>query len=217
MPSREEILARTRGGRAATPLPASEEIRSLLVDRIADPLASLIQELEAVSGKAFISSETWLPRDLSAYLERAGAKRVILSRDVPVTVLRRRIETVFAGEVLDVRDPGPAKTPFKESLAQFDTGVTGCAALVAETGTVLLASSPEQPRSASLLPERHVVVARASQVVGTLAEALSRFPVGSLPTALTLVTGPSRTADIEKVLVLGVHGPRELAVFILND
>jgi L-lactate dehydrogenase complex protein LldG len=85
---------------------------------------------------------------------------------------------------------------------------------VAETGSVVLASSPDEPRARSLLGDVHVSLLREDRIVADLAELLAR--VGELPSALAIVTGPSRTADIEQTLVIGAHGPREVHVVLLS-
>jgi L-lactate dehydrogenase complex protein LldG len=93
--------------------------------------------------------------------------------------------------------------------------VSGAAALVAETGSVLLAADRTPVRSATVLARRHVVVAREADLVPDLAAALERHPPVAGASWSGFVTGPSRTADIEKRLVLGVHGPLALDVLLL--
>jgi len=92
-------------------------------------------------------------------------------------------------------------------------GVSRAAYGIAATGSVVVASSPDEPRSRHLLPEVHVSLLRQDAVVPDLA-ALFAALAGKLPSALAIVTGPSRSADIEQRLVVGVHGPREVHVVI---
>jgi L-lactate dehydrogenase complex protein LldG len=112
-----------------------------------------------------------------------------------------------SGAVLD----DPAYDAF--ALDGFDAVVTGCAAAAAETGTIALDGTAGQGRRAiSLIPDRHVCVVRAEQVVQTVPELLARLD----PTRpLTLVSGPSATSDIELQRVEGVHGPRTLIVVLV--
>ncbi|QIX60936.1 hypothetical protein FY528_10030 [Hymenobacter lutimineralis] len=105
-------------------------------------------------------------------------------------------------------------------IAHAAASLTTCEALVARTGSVLVSSATGSGRRLSIYPERHLVLARTSQVVADIADALQvlQSPMGDkLPSMFSLTTGPSRTADIEKTLVLGAHGPRAIALFLLDD
>jgi L-lactate dehydrogenase complex protein LldG len=85
---------------------------------------------------------------------------------------------------------------------------------LADPGSVVLAASPEEPRARSLLPEVHVTVVTEDRVLPGLDELLARLE-GDIPSSLAIVSGPSRSADIEQILTLGVHGPREEHVVIM--
>jgi L-lactate dehydrogenase complex protein LldG len=85
---------------------------------------------------------------------------------------------------------------------------------IAETGSVVLASSPEEPRARSLLPWTHVSLLREDRVLADLDELFARVR-DDVPSALAIVTGPSRTADIEQTLMIGVHGPGEVHVVLM--
>jgi L-lactate dehydrogenase complex protein LldG len=99
--------------------------------------------------------------------------------------------------------------------------LTGAVAGIAETGTLLLASGPEAPTTLNFLPDNHVVVLEASQIVGAYEDALDRLREsqgpGCLPRAVNFITGPSRSADIEQTIQLGAHGPRRLHVLLVED
>ncbi len=107
-----------------------------------------------------------------------------------------------------------------EVVTQWDAstqvGLTGAQAAIAETGTLVLIGAPEHPLSASLVPAIHLAVLPASQIYPGMAEAL-KIPAIRRATAATLISGPSRTADIEMTLTVGVHGPGEVHVFCLTD
>lgn len=101
-----------------------------------------------------------------------------------------------------------------------DVGLTLCESLIARNGSVLLSNGNAAGRRLSIYPNQHVVVAYASQLVLDLKDAFNLIKQkygNNLPTMLSVTTGPSRTADIEKTLVLGAHGPKELFVFLLDD
>jgi len=106
----------------------------------------------------------------------------------------------------------------RESEFSDDAGISSADYGVAETGTLALLARPGQGRAVSLLPPLHIAVLRTSRIVlelGALFEAVTS-EAGELPSALSFITGPSRTADIELVLTIGVHGPRELHLIMLG-
>jgi L-lactate dehydrogenase complex protein LldG len=112
--------------------------------------------------------------------------------------------------------------PFFETdkdFEQAEVGFTLCEALIARNGSILLSNSGRAGRRLSIYPPIHIVLAYTSQLVPDLKDGfkLIKTKYGSqLPSMISTVTGPSRTADIEKTLVLGAHGPKELFVFLLD-
>jgi L-lactate dehydrogenase complex protein LldG len=103
----------------------------------------------------------------------------------------------------------------REDQASAEIGLTGCDGAIAETGTVALLSGPGRSRTVSLLPPVHVAVLRSGDVVFTMKEFL-RLHAKALESAAccSFITGPSRTADIELTLTLGVHGPGRVVVVV---
>lgn len=104
-------------------------------------------------------------------------------------------------------------------LERCDAGISGCECLVAQTGGILVTSSSSGGRALSVLPPHHVVIASDAQLVGDLADAfaLLRRNHSELPAFASFITGPSRTGDIERILVLGAHGPKKLTVLLVTD
>ena len=104
-------------------------------------------------------------------------------------------------------------------------GVTSAFAAVAETATLMIASGPDSPATMNFLPDTHVVVLPASRVVGPLEDAWDRLratrdgplAASSMPRTINLVTGPSRTGDIEQKIEMGAHGPRRLHLIVVED
>jgi L-lactate dehydrogenase complex protein LldG len=113
-----------------------------------------------------------------------------------------------------------AGVPFEsdeESLEKINVGITGCEFVIARLGSIMVSSKTS--RRLNVYPEIHVVIAYANQLVDDLKdafEAVQRKYSGKLPSLLSVITGPSRTADIEKTLVMGAHGPRELFVILVE-
>ena len=106
-----------------------------------------------------------------------------------------------------------------KDFLQAEVGITLCESLIARNGSVLVSNGPAAGRRLSIYPHHHIVVAYTSQLVLDLKDALAKIKAkyaDRLPTMISTITGPSRTADIEKTLVLGAHGPKELIVFLLE-
>ena len=112
-----------------------------------------------------------------------------------------------------------SRSTAKTDLEKVSAGITGCDALVAQTGSVLLTARSAGGRALSVLPVHHVVIATSEQLVPDLPAAfqlLERKYAPNFPSFMTFITGPSRTGDIERVLVLGAHGPRKLTVILIE-
>lgn len=105
------------------------------------------------------------------------------------------------------------------NLDECDAAITTCEALVARTGSMVLTAASESGRSVSVYAPIHICVAYTSQLVYDVKDALQGIKekyAGNLPSLITFATGPSRTADIEKTLVVGVHGPKEVYCFLVD-
>ncbi len=103
-------------------------------------------------------------------------------------------------------------------------GVTACFAGIAETGTLMLISGPESPTRNNFLPDTHIVVLRAAQVVASYEDGWTRLRAARhaagqspMPRTVNFITGPSRTGDIEQRIELGAHGPRRLHIVLIED
>ncbi|GAB4482417.1 MAG: hypothetical protein OHK0031_05000 [Anaerolineales bacterium] len=165
-------------------------------------LEKFIAELGALSASAERLAPGEAAPRLAEFLRERGIERV----QVWQRIRGLNLDELRAAGIRLESEPAP----------EIAAGLTGALCAIAESGTLLLPGEAETPLTASLLPPLHLVVLPASQIVATLAEALALPPVKSSP-ALTLVTGPSRTADIEMALTIGVHGPGELRVFVIDD
>jgi L-lactate dehydrogenase complex protein LldG len=181
------------------------------------PPAEMFRErLESVGGHCIIVSGEFgamqaferIIADLEATPLRA--RRIALS-DAPIVERVIREAEIKADEI--------ATCPTASDLFGFDVGVTSAQAAIAETGTLVLESERERHRVVSLLPPVHIAIINASDICLTLGDALAhvrRIGVSDFSPTITFVTGPSRTADIELTLAIGVHGPKELYVIIIE-
>jgi len=119
------------------------------------------------------------------------------------------IDTVFVEE-----------RPETKALERCSVGITGCDALIAQTGSILVTSRSAGGRSLSVLPPHHVVLATPDQLLADLPEAFELLRLkyrDRYPSFAGLITGPSRTGDIERILVLGAHGPRNLTIILVDQ
>ncbi len=108
---------------------------------------------------------------------------------------------------------------YRNQLAAADYAITTCDFLIAQTGTIVFTGENHPSKALTLVPPSVIVISWLSSLVATLADFHRQIKTTGLDKRSSLIyfTGPSRTADIEKKLVLGVHGPRELTVFVIKD
>ena len=108
----------------------------------------------------------------------------------------------------------------KSGLADCDVAITGCDCLVARTGSIVMTAAQKSGRNTSVYAPVHICIAYSNQLVYDVKDALQVVKdkyQQSLPSLITFATGPSRTADIEKTLVVGVHGPKEVYLFLVES
>jgi L-lactate dehydrogenase complex protein LldG len=129
-------------------------------------------------------------------------------------------EIQFVAESIDGKNAFERKR-LKETLSGVELSITGVEYLIADTGTLVTLASPRASRQMSLLPTVHLTLATTDQIYPNMAELfrhIQELHDNDLPgSALTLITGPSRTADIEKTLIKGVHGPMRLLAIVLDE
>jgi L-lactate dehydrogenase complex protein LldG len=211
MNAREEVLGRVRtavaGGAAPAPVArdyrtagqprdlAADELLELLVDRLVDYRA-LVRR----------STTSLVAASVVAALTERGARRIA----VPQGILPAGLDRLEPGIELVGDDPPLTAA----QLDGLDGVLTGCAVAIAETGTIVLDGGTGQGRRIlSLVPDYHLVVVTAAQVVAGVPEALARLDPAR---PQTWISGPSATSDIELDRVEGVHGPRTLEVILCS-
>lgn len=194
-----------RPAKAGKPwLPDGGETREaslyILAEQLAKLKAVLVRVPDAAAGAAAL-----------AELARAKGWKQAASHSAP---LLERVNRSLPCPVWDV-----AESFDKRRLEACDVGITTCECLVAQLGSALVSSRASGGRGLSILPHVHVIVATVDQVVPDLDTAISDVRArngGETPSMLSFITGPSRTGDIERILVLGAHGPKELHVLLIG-
>jgi L-lactate dehydrogenase complex protein LldG len=213
--AKETILWRVR--RATRDVPESERPEDVPVERgyrkeddaereeLVERFAERAAEYKATVHRV---TEDELPRAIEEALERRGVRRLVIPPYLPQNWIPEGIETL--------RDAARPRLT-NEELDQSDGVLTGCALGIAQTGTIVLDSGRAQGRRAlTLLPDYHLCVVREEQIVGLVPEAFAGLEetVRNDRRAITFISGPSATSDIELNRVEGVHGPRTLEVLI---
>jgi L-lactate dehydrogenase complex protein LldG len=226
--SRDVILATVaRGVRAGTLPPgatAEHPGAPPVLDRPSDRdamAASFIAQLEKLSGVVHrVSSDTDAVATVLGLVEARGATRVLAWDD-------RWLQPEGIGDSLRARgvtlEPcwlpaaGPERAARLQALDAVLVGLTGAFAALADTGSVVVISGPGRGRIASLLPPTHIAIVRAEQLFPSLGHFLAaNTGVADIGSNMVVITGPSRTGDIEGTLVLGVHGPGDLHVVLIG-
>ena len=184
----------------------------------ADPVARFRDECTAAGGHVHVVADVAAASDAVVnLLHERSVHRALLGGGAVLDALGLPARLQAAGvEAVAVSSPPDAGR--RDAFFAADAGVSGVDYLIAETGSIALLSRPEEPRSLSLLPPLHVAIADRGQLLPDLFdlfEARLWAERQGLPSCLSLITGPSKTGDIELRLVTGVHGPGEVHVVLI--
>ena len=184
--AREAILGSIRTHLAASPPVDDHPVNPAnpVILSNSDPITRFKESVEAVSGHCIIATDA-------------------------ADVLKQILTDLNAQHIAYSDNP-----PDKNDIFHFDVGISTAQAAIAETGTLVLDSACERHRLVSLVPPVHIAIVNASSIVETLSDALALLQKKEISPAITFITGPSRTADIELTLAIGVHGPQELYVIV---
>jgi len=201
-PARREILEKLRNSKVSLPeKPDFDEPVFYALTK--SPVDAFKNNLEAVNGKVQICKNS---DELTAKLKN------LLNNFDPETIC-----CTEPGVCKILKSAPIAFSNCSEIPENIELGITGCEFLIAETGSALVSSAQKGGRKMFIFPPIHVIIASKNQMVDTLEDAyraISEKYTENLPSQLLLITGPSRTADIEKTLTLGAHGPKELHILI---
>jgi len=199
--ARANILSRLRSAPRLQP-PERPQWQAPVFD---DRLQRFRMMIEAVHGEVhLVTAETWRPH-LRKVLAEKNVTRVLAP---PHLGLEWDDVVAYDAPVEDFKD---------QLVSGIDAAVTTTRGAIAETGTLVLWPDLDEPRLASLLPPIHVALLNAGDIADNLAQIMERQGwAAAMPTNLLLISGPSKTADIEQTLAYGVHGPKELIVLVLQ-
>ncbi len=209
--SRDHILhkVRTALGRSAGQAPAALPEPRLRVPEmdLETRLTRFSGALEALSGKFYRASSQ---ADACRYVAALSEAKTAVASNSPY--LKECGITALAG----VRTGFTEEEPLRQLCSTADLGISSADYGLADTGSLVILSSASEARMISLLPPVHVAVIRKEQILTGLDELFSVIPKPAEATSsMVLITGPSRTADIEQILIRGVHGPGEIHVVVV--
>lgn len=206
--AKEKMLKKIRQAlleKRDNPCPDFED-SALYVDEEESLDVTFAREFTEASGKfVYCDGEIAVIENLIALVEELGVTKVYAWENSLQAMLDNYGFPVFKTD---------------SSFLEAEVGITSCEALIARNGSILISNAGFSGRRLSVYPPVHIVFAKASQLVMDIKHGMSLVKErygDALPSMLSVITGPSRTADIEKRLVLGAHGPKELYVFLIED
>jgi L-lactate dehydrogenase complex protein LldG len=188
-----------------------------------DLIARFAREIELLHGHAIVAnSETEAAAQLAALCRSGNIRSIAAGRGITVDVgsfVNPLAQAGIAIEMISADGVGDGeRAAVRERIARCDLGLAEADYGIASTGTLAVSADASRPGSLTLLAPISVVVLRAERIVPDLAALFEKIgPAGVAAKRLTLISGPSRTADIEKRIVMGVHGPRELHVIMIRS
>ena len=199
-PAKENILKRIRlalSNPVPLPFPQSEGTNSVFLPAPDDLEVVFAQEFVKIQGRfAFCTSEEDMVQQLQQLLAEKQWTKIYCNED--------KWNAAFSNTI---------------SLSTCDASITGCEFLVARTGTIVMSAAQQSGRTVSVYAPVHICIAYTNQLVYDIKDALQTLKekyTGNMPSLITFASGPSRTADIEKTLVTGVHGPKEVYCFLVD-
>lgn len=205
--AKENILKKIRKALTQTtplPFPSSEGTTTVYKPGTQELEVEFGEQFSKLLGKfVYCSDVVELEEQLSMIISHKRWEKIFFKED--------EMKAVFSESFL-------SRKPYLD-LASADAAITTCEALVARTGSIILSSAQGSGRTTSVYAEIHICIAFTDQLVYDVKDGLQLIKErysGRLPSLVTFATGPSRTADIEKTLVVGVHGPREVYVFLVE-
>jgi L-lactate dehydrogenase complex protein LldG len=206
--ARENIMKRIKQALAKpvpVPFPASEGQDSVFKPSQKELEVEFAEKFTGLLGRfSYCENETELVAQLNALIAKRQWTKIFCK------------ETALVDKLSNA---GFSSDYYHQAVADCDAAITGCEKLIARTGSIIMSSAQQSGRTTSVYAPIHICIAYTDQLVYDIAGGLQQLRLAygqSLPSLITLATGPSRTADIEKTLVVGVHGPKEVFSFLID-
>ena len=217
--SRKQIFARLHAAQkyAATEAPESVCLPIETYDK-QTKVAQLKSLMEAVRSEVHvINRQAWVEK-LKEILKQKKVETLLYAPDTDIGKTLESAQGEDTNSLPELIAYQQEIENFKDQMFNIDAGITSTLGAIAETGAIIVWPTEKEPRLMSLVPPIHIAVLDADTIFNTFCEAIQtqNWPK-KMPTNVLLISGPSKTADIELVLAFGVHGPKEVIVLILDD
>ena len=217
--SRDRILSRLHAASRQTLTPDSQAPGLPILEYSRkEKIEKLKTLMEAMRTEVYIGSAKNWETNLAEILDQRNVKSLLYAPRTDIGQALENYRENASGHALQLIPYTNDIEQFKETVFNVDAGITSAAGAIAETGALILWPSEKEPRLMSIVPSIHIAVLKADTIHNTLLDAMQKenWPE-RIPTNIVLVSGPSKTADIEMTLAFGVHGPKALIVLILEE
>ena len=176
-------------------------------------ISKLSQNLQSAKAETYVLSDAELIDWLNAELPKRGINNLLMGASIAKQISKDINDEI---EVLKYDDPYESWS--EKLFNETDASITTTIGAIAESGSIVLHPTPEEPRLMSLVPDIHIALVYEDTIYETFNQIITdQYWAKNMPTNALLISGPSKTADIEQVLAYGVHGPKELIVLILTS
>ena len=217
--ARERIMDRLQAA-GTQPLESGPRVEDLPVRSLSptEKIGKLKSLMEAMRTEVHLTGEQeWIDKLEEILKQRKIGKLIFGPQSSIGNALLARWKEKVSADLPELVPYDREIEQLKDVVFDIDAGITSTYGGIAETGALILWSSESEPRLLSLVPPIHIAVLQADKIYGTFLEVIQEENWGNgMPTNAFLISGPSKTADIELTLAFGVHGPKELIVLILN-
>jgi L-lactate dehydrogenase complex protein LldG len=211
--SREIILERLKNNTDKSSYTKVEVTKKTYGWSKEEMISKLTQNLQSAKAETYVLSDAELIDWLNAELPKRGINNLLMG-----TSIAKQLSKDINDEIEVLKYDDPYESWSEKLFNETDASITTTIGAIAESGSIVLHPTPEEPRLMSLVPDIHIALIYEDTIYETFNQIITnQYWAKNMPTNALLISGPSKTADIEQVLAYGVHGPKELIVLILTS
>ena len=211
--SREIILERLKNNTDKSSYTKVEVTKKTYGWSKEEMISKLSQNLQSAKAETYLLSDAELIDWLNAELPKRGINNLLMGASIA-----KQISKDINNEIEVLKYDDPYESWSEKLFNETDASITTTIGAIAQSGSIVLHPTPEEPRLMSLVPDIHIALVYEDTIYETFNQIITnQYWAKNMPTNALLISGPSKTADIEQVLAYGVHGPKELIVLILTS